>query len=402
MLTKCPECELQVSDKAKSCPHCGYPFEQDPKPKYKRSSKRMRLPNGFGQISEIKGRNLRKPFRAMVTTGKDANGRPICKMLKPEAYFETYNDAYAALVEYNRNPYDLSPSITMKELFARWYAEYSQKDLSESTKRATVSLWWHCKPIYDMRVVDVRTRHLKGCMTSESTTPNMQVRIKTLFNQLFDYAVEYELADKNYARTFRVDKDVIKENMSNRKEHLDYTEEEMKLLWDNVDKKNFVDVILIQCYSGWRPQELCLMKISDVDVENWVFTGGMKTEAGVNRQVPIHPRIRDLVLAEYNHAKEIGSEFLFNINNGESHTFRETLSYSRFQKIYTKVKNELGLNPEHRPHDGRVHFITQAKKYNLDEYAIKYLVGHSIADLTERVYTRRDIEWLRSEMEKIK
>lgn len=131
-------------------------------------------------------------------------------------------------------------------------------------------------------------------------------------------------------------------------------------------------------------------------------TGGMKTEAGVNRQVPIHPRIRNLVLSEYNHAKEIGSEFLFNINNGESHTFRETLSYSRFQKIYTKVKNELGLNPEHRPHDGRVHFITQAKKYNLDEYAIKYIVGHSIADLTERVYTRRDIEWLRSEMEKIK
>ena len=27
MLIKCPECELQVSDKALSCPHCGYPLQ---------------------------------------------------------------------------------------------------------------------------------------------------------------------------------------------------------------------------------------------------------------------------------------------------------------------------------------------------------------------------------------
>ncbi|WP_366525888.1 zinc-ribbon domain-containing protein, partial [uncultured Parasutterella sp.] len=27
MLIKCPECELQVSDKAATCPHCGYPMQ---------------------------------------------------------------------------------------------------------------------------------------------------------------------------------------------------------------------------------------------------------------------------------------------------------------------------------------------------------------------------------------
>ena len=48
-----------------------------------------------------------------------------------------------------------------------------------------------------------------------------------------------------------------------------------------------------------------------------------------------------------------------------------------------------------------MHFITMAKKWKVDEYAIKYIVDHSITDLTERVYTKRDIEWLRSEMDKI-
>ena len=107
MLIKCPECELQVSDKAISCPHCGYPMTPEEKQKRRpRQNRRKRLPNGFGQITEIKGKGLRKPFRAMVTVRKTKEGKPIAKLLKPESYFETYNDAYAALVEYNRNPYD--------------------------------------------------------------------------------------------------------------------------------------------------------------------------------------------------------------------------------------------------------------------------------------------------------
>ena len=42
-----------------------------------------------------------------------------------------------------------------------------------------------------------------------------------------------------------------------------------------------------------------------------------------------------------------------------------------------------------------------AKKYNMDEFAIKRLVGHHISDLTERVYTQRSIDWLKNEIEKI-
>ena len=104
MLTQCPECELPVSDKANACPHCGYPLKPSEKKKTRKSNKRRRLPNGFGQISEIKNRNLRNPFRAMVTVGEDTGGKAHLQALKPESYFATYNDAYAALVEYNKNP----------------------------------------------------------------------------------------------------------------------------------------------------------------------------------------------------------------------------------------------------------------------------------------------------------
>lgn len=43
-----------------------------------------------------------------------------------------------------------------------------------------------------------------------------------------------------------------------------------------------------------------------------------------------------------------------------------------------------------------------AKRTEIDEYAIKAMVGHSVKDITESVYTDSDIEWLRNDIEKIK
>lgn len=410
MLVKCPECELQVSEKAVACPHCGYPLQPNIKPRKPRNknNKRRRLPNGFGQISEIKNRNLRNPFRAMISVGKDANGRPICKPLKPESYFPTYNDAYAALVEYNKNPYDLEPSITMKELYEKWLGEYEK---TVKSTRSVQSAWGYCSAVYNMRVKDVRARHVKGCMDEgvskvrgKEKTPSasMKNQIKSLFNLMLDYALEYELVDRNYSRTFNLPEETIKEIITVKNEHIPFTDEEMDLLWKHADDKMLVDVILIQCYSGWRPQEIGLLELANVDLENGTFSGGMKTEAGIDRVVPIHPKIRHLVERKYREAQELNSPYLFNYVNPNARHKSIALSYARYQKGFSMIRDELNLNPAHRPHDGRKHFVTMAKKYGVDEYAIKYMVGHKISDITEKVYTQREFEWLKQEIEKIK
>ena len=45
---------------------------------------------------------------------------------------------------------------------------------------------------------------------------------------------------------------------------------------------------------------------------------------------------------------------------------------------------------------------TMMKNADLNEYAIKYIIGHAIEDMTEDVYTRRKPEWLMNEILKIK
>ena len=412
MLIQCPECRLQVSDKATYCPHCGYPMQPNIKQRKPRNSnKRRRLPNGFGQISEIKNRNLRNPFRAMVTVGKTSDGKPICKPLKPEAYFATYNDAYSALVEYNKNPYDLGPAITVKELYEKWSEEYFKTLKSDASARAIDAAWAYCSKVYDMRVMDIRARHIKGCLEDGTSiirgkeqhpSAFMKNKIKSLFNQMLDYALEYELVDRNYSRTFNLSEDVIKEIVTVKNGHIAFTDDEISLLWKHVDDIQFVDAILIQCYSGWRPQELALIELANVDIENWLFKGGLKTEAGTNRTVPIHSKIRPLVMKKYCEAKELGSKYLFNYPYLDNKLKSIAFTYKRYQRGFKKIREELKLNPDHRPHDGRTHFVTAAKKSGVDEYAIKYIIGHKITDITEKVYTKREFDWLREEIEKIK
>lgn len=412
-LTKCPECQLQVSDKALSCPHCGYPINQVAIQRhYKKPAKRKRLPNGFGSITEIKGKNLRNPFWVRVCVGKTDFNRPILKPLKPQAYFLTYNEAYQALVDYNRNPYDLENDLLVEQLYKKWSDSYLNK-CDESYVRTVTSAWAYCSSIYQMRAKDVRARHIKGVMDDgyrietrgkkkgEKVFPSAstKARIKSLFNLMFDYALEYEIVTMNYARAFDVSDDIIKEKEESKKNHIPFSEDELETLWDNVGKVKYVDWILIQCYMGWRPQELATLQLSEVNLTDWYMQAGMKTESGKQRIVPIHTQIRDLVKQNYDIAVSLGSPYLFNDKGQLNGSYK--LTYDKYAHRFKKAIEQLNLNPEHRPHDPRNTFITRAKKAGVDEYALKEMAGHKILDITESVYTLRDLEWLRSDIEKI-
>ena len=399
MLINCKECGLQISDKAIMCPHCGYPIQPEKISRRTRSLKRRRLPNGFGQISEIKGKNLRKPFRAMVTVGKTPEGKPICKPLKPETYFSTYNDAYAALIEYNKNPYSMDSDMICKDLFEKWIEHYKTKVVNTSSAGRFYNAWEYCTSVYGVKVSELRARNIKYCMYEgvrevskgvlRTAEPNMQYQIKSMFNMMLDYALEYELVDKNVARTFKIPKEVTDE-LKTKKSHITYTENEINILWQNAGTL-IADMILIQCYSGWRPRELCNLKTENIDLDKGSMTGGMKTEAGTNREIPIHPKILPIIKRYYDQQEE----YLFNDAGKPVNT--DHLRY-----LFRRMVKKYNFDPNHRPHDGRVYFVTESKKCGVDEWAIKYIVGHVIYDITERVYTKRDFNWLKEEMKKLR
>lgn len=380
MLVTCKECHGQISDKAPICPHCGIPIKRR---KYMAKS-RMRLPNGFGSVTKVK-KNLRRPYLARVTNAKDDQGRPILKSL---GYFRTYNDAYTALIEYNKDPYDLEDVPTVSEAYSAYKRDvFDKEEHSPKYIRAVERAFEQSETLHNIPIRNIRPRHIKRCL-DEVEGSHAKANLKNFWNRLFDYALGNELTDRNYAREFKLDPTVENETHNYKRTHLTFSDEEMSTLWKNKTDIT-AQMILVQCYTGWRPAELCEIKVSDVDLSAETMKGGKKTEAGHGRVIPIHSAVRPLVSKQYNEAIKAGRDTLYDIK------------YHQYYYAFNKAIEKMGLAPEHRPHDPRKQFVTMALKAGADPMAVKIIVGHKISDITESSYTERDIEWLRRDIEKI-
>lgn len=354
-----------------------------------RAKKHMKLPNGFGQISKLKG-NLRRPYRAMTTVGISQNGRPVCKILKPQGYFESYNEAYAALIDHHRNPYNILRDLTLEEIFRKWYQD-TENERSDRTNQYYQTAWKYVQKYSDLQFSEIKIPNIRQMLTDETLPKSAPALIKNLLNQIYDYAVEHEIVDQNLSRLTRV-KGAVSRTIKNH--HMTFADDEIEKLWKNISEY-YVRAILIQCYSGFRPGELCNLELANIHLDENYMVGGFKTEAGTDRIVPIHPAIKDLIKQQYEISESKGSKYLFlNKKDGQ-------LTPAIYRTFFIDIVKQLDLNPEHKCHDPRKYFVSQAKKYGMDEYAIKRIVGHTITDLTESVYTERGIDWLYSEICKI-
>lgn len=396
-LLKCPECGHDVSDKALSCPNCGYPMNMPSSTKPRiRNGKPTKLPNGYGTIYKMSGKRS-KPYRAMKTdkwiidpvTGKSKQIRSTI------GYYQSREDAMIALANYNENPYDIkADSITFSEVYEKWSESYFPTLSNPSSVRTVTAAYAYCNDLYDMRMKDIKVSHLEGTILNAQVGDSTKSRIKSLFNMMYKYAVAHDIVEKDYASVMFANGNPIKRSKT--KEVIPFSQEEIFLLWDNLDNIAFADMILIGIYSGWRPQELAILKVADINLEAGTMLGGLKTDAGKNRIVPIHPLIKPLIENRIKEATAMQSEFLFNDANGQQGTY---MTYDKYRKRFEKVMKYLKLT--HRPHETRHTFITKAKACDVDEYILKLIVGHAIDDITEKVYTHRTIDQLRAEMEKI-
>ena len=373
----------------------------------------MRRANGTGNIYKMKGGKRRKPWRVRVTVGWELNPKTgRCKQnLKTLGYYASRAEAEAALVAYQECPYDLNTKdITFKELYEQWTEDYFKKLTSISSERTITSAYRYCSGLYNMKMRDIRIYHLQECMDKGYIIPDRgkekgqkryasdctKGRIKSMFNLMFDWAYAREIVDRNYARAFELDKETKIKQVREKRKNTIFSKEEIDLLWKNVDKIAFVDMVLCGIYSGWRPQELAILKIKDIDLELQVMYGGMKTDAGKDRCVPIHPLIQPLIEKRYAEAKELGSNYLFNDINGQQGIY---MTYDKYRGRFNKVVERLQM--DHHPHETRHTFITKAKRVRMEEYILKRIVGHAINDNTEKTYTHREIEELKAEMRKI-
>ena len=341
----------------------------------------MKNPNGYGSVSKLSGKR-RRPYIVRITAGFDMEGRQIMKTL---GYYQTQVEAIKALADYNENPYDINLNdITLKEILDRFMK--NKKDTVEKSSLKSYKVWYnYLKPLYNKRMKDIRTFELQNFINSLShlSTGSLKL-VKSFIRMLFKDAMEMDIISKDYSEYIKLPKHKPKI------ERKVFTEEEIALLWENINELEYADVILILIYTGMRINELLKLHKSNVDLEQNVIIGGSKTEAGKNRVIPIHPKIIPLVIKRM----ENKTEYL--IPNRRKSNYYE---YNNFRtKEFMAIMKQLGM--EHTIHDTRHTFATMISDVSDNESAITGIIGHTNINMTKR-YTHTSIEKMRKEMEKI-
>jgi len=341
---------------------------------------RMRLPNGYGQISQLKNARLRNKYRVRVITSRDSLGNPNYITL---GYYRTYGDASQALADYHNDPKPRT-QLTLEDLYAEWIKIYPQDNkLSKSRINQFNTTWKHVlikkAHISDLRPSDLRQEFIRELPRS---IPRL---MKGLFDLLFDYAVQEQYVEVNISRQVslpKIVKEKVERGMTAKKA---FTEDEIAQVKSEVGKNVAADMLYYSFFSGWRPTEAIELHPVSVNLRMGYVIGGIKTSAGKNRTVPIHPEIEP-ILRRYMKASKCT---LFDISN-----------YTWYVRAFNRLMDQLGIQG-HTPHDARRTFVTMAKAAGMNEYALKLIVGHAITDLTESVYTDRPVSWLIDEMNKI-
>mgnify|MGYP002624765367 CR=1 FL=1 len=219
---------------------------------------------------------------------------------------------------------------------------------------------------------------------------------------LYNYALVREMCKKSYGLYVEMPK--VKEE----EHHSDFDQKELDVLWQN-EADPVVKMILVMCYTGFRIGAFGSIE-THLEGEIPYFKGGVKTEAGKNRVVPIHSLILPIV-------KEMNGVYLC----GKSE--------SQFRRDMKKKLIELGIDAgmmeaeessddidtatekdadgkkecrHHTPHSCRHTFSRLCESYDVKEADRKRMMGHSLkSDITNGVYGHRNVAELKREIEKI-
>ncbi len=335
----------------------------------------MRNPNGYGSVVKLSG-NRRNPFAVRKTTGFNDKGYPIYDVI---GYTRTREEGNILLAEYNKKPWDIdAKKITLFELF-NLYQEKRFESLGKSSKDSLKVAMKHTSILHDVAYTALKAYDMQECINNCTRGVSTRNQIKNLFSHLDKFALELDIINKKHSDLISVKRreDEIT------KEKIPFTNNEISLLWDKLDIE-YVDTVLILLYSGLRISELLKLKNSNIDFENHTFKGGVKTQAGKNRIVPIHSKIIDLVKNRYD------------INHD---LFLKGMTYSQYRDIWIGLMKV--LNMKHTIHETRHTFRSELDRNSNASHkvSIDLIMGHKSNDTGEKYYTHKTLDELKHTIE---
>lgn len=365
----------------------------------------MKMPNGYGSVVKLAGKR-RKPWAVRISYLEEQPDGTVKRKRKYLAYFTKQEAALTYLTEMNNGSivpehqkYANVP--TFAELYQMWkkYRNSLKSKPGDGTWKNYDIAFNMFTTIHTKKIINIRPQDLQDCLTAQSSKSKTTIgNMRAIVRGMWAYAVMNEYVENDITQHL-----VFEFTSSTTPIHTRFTDREIQLLWNSLGVINNVDIILIYIYTGMRPQELLEIESEHVYLDKKYMVGGMKTEAGKNRIIPLHDAILPLVEAR----KAQNRKYLITNKYGNHYT-RAVYHNSNWNTCMSK----LGLN--HAPHDCRYTFAALADNARMNETCKKLIMGHALAnkegtafktggksDVTRDVYTEKTIPELLTEVNKL-
>lgn len=365
----------------------------------------MKLPNGYGSVVKLKGKR-RKPWTVRISYLEEQPDGTVKRKRKYLGYFMKQEAALSYLADYNNGNLvsehtKYSEVPTFAELYEKWkkYRKSLKDKLSDSTWKNYEIAFNHLSALHPMKITSIRAIHAQECLNarnhqSKSTISNMRALLKGVYS----YAIMNEYVEQDITQFLKFEHTETSTSIHSR-----FSYEEIKTLWKQLYVINNVDIVLIYIYTGMRPTELLEVLTENVHLDEKYMVGGLKTENGYNRIIPLCDKILPLIRNRYNQDKK----YLINNKYGNHYT------YGSYQNgNWNTVMGKLGF--QHTPHDGRYTFASLADNVGMNQTCLKIIMGHAVSDsekmnfktrtgqdITKGVYTQKTMEELLAEVNKL-
>lgn len=282
-------------------------------------------------------------------------------------------------------------SPTLKDVWKKvWEEEISLK--SESTQASYKTAFKKMIPIHKIPISKLRTNDLQTIIDQESQNVSSITslnNIKIVCNYIFNYAIRYDYLSTNYSEYIKIKQPTAKKK--NNVGRIPFTDDEIKIIMK--DQSYEAKIVLCYIFTGMRPIEFINLRKENIDLEKRIMIGGQKTSNGKNRTIPIHDIIFPIIKELYE--KEDG-EYIY------LSKYTRKYAYNKYRsEIFKPLMKKLNLQ-HNDTYDTRHTFADLCFYNHVDQYAEKKIMGHSINDLTLKVYTTASNEFLLSEINKIK
>lgn len=295
---KCKKCRKEIEDDYIYCPWCGKKQQATEK------AKPLRRANGSGSIYKVSGRR-RKQWAVRIRKLTDPQKQEYADIFL--GYYETKEEAMKTLNKATEKSIDQRYNYTLEDIYNSWKADYYAK-LSTKGIEGYETAWKRLSPLKDKKMRELKTSDYQNIILNAQTMERQRKdgnirpskplsksgkeKIQQLCSQLCKFATRDDIIDKNYAQMVSMpEDDTISKDI--------FTPQHIALLENNAQEKT-AQIILVLIYTGMRINELFSIERKNVNLNEHYMIGGLKTEAGRDRFIPICKKIMPYITQWYN------------------------------------------------------------------------------------------------------